>query len=57
MDKTQTKKSKPAVVPGDKLATIEEFVPGNGTASVGEAIVSVVVGDAEPDMSNRVMNV
>jgi exosome complex component CSL4 len=57
MEKTQTKKSKPAVVPGDKLATIEEFVPGDGTASLGESIVSVVVGDAEPDMANRVMNV
>jgi exosome complex component CSL4 len=57
MEGNLTKKSKPAVIPGDKLATIEEFVPGNGTASLDESIVSVVVGDAEPDMANRVMNV
>jgi len=44
-------------IPGDRLATIEEFVPGNGSASMGDAIVSTVVGDVEPDMANRVINV
>lgn len=45
------------VFPGDKLATIEEFVSGSGSAIVGDSIVSTVVGNEEPDMSNRVMNV
>ncbi len=45
------------VIPGDKLASIEEFIPGSGTASIGESIVSTVTGSKRPDMSNRVMNV
>jgi exosome complex component CSL4 len=49
---------KPVIVlPGDKLASIEEFVPGTGTASVGDSVVSTVTGDKQADMSNRVMNV
>jgi exosome complex component CSL4 len=57
MERIETIKSKTAVIPGEKLATIEEFVPGEGTASLGESIVSTVLGDAEPDMTDRVMNV
>lgn len=45
------------VLPGDKLASIEEFVPGTGTASIGDSIVSTVTGGKKPDMANRVMNV
>ncbi len=52
MEKKQTK-----VIPGDKLATIEEFVSGEGSTSSGDYVLSTVVGDVEPDMSNRVMNV
>lgn len=44
-------------MPGDRLATIEEFVPGSGSASSGDAVISTVVGDVEPDMVNRVINV
>lgn len=44
-------------IPGDRLATIEEFVPGAGSASMGDVVVSTVVGDVEPDMTNRVINV
>jgi exosome complex RNA-binding protein Csl4 len=44
-------------IPGDKLATIEEFVPGTGSVSLGDSVVSTVVGDVEPDMANRVINV
>ncbi|HYB04166.1 MAG TPA: exosome complex RNA-binding protein Csl4 [Nitrososphaerales archaeon] len=44
-------------IPGDRLATIEEFVPGSGSASLGDAIVSTVVGNVQPDMANRVINV
>jgi exosome complex component CSL4 len=43
-------------IPGDKLATIEEFVPGNGSAAVGESLTATIVGRVTPDMSNRVMN-
>ena len=45
------------VFPGDKLASIEEFVAGSGSAIVGDEIVSTIVGSKDPDMSNRVMNV
>jgi exosome complex component CSL4 len=45
------------VLPGDKLASIEEFVPGIGSAAVGESIVATVAGSKKADMSNRVMNV
>ncbi len=55
--KTEKSKSGKLVIPGDKLATIEEFVPGMGSASLGDSVVSTVVGDVEPDMSNRVINV
>lgn len=57
----ENKKSSPKtghlVVPGDRLATIEEFVAGSGSASLGDVVVSTLVGDIEPDMVNRVMNV
>ena len=53
----EEKKQSIIVLPGDKLASIEEFVPGTGTATVGESIVSTVTGGKKPDMSNRVMNV
>lgn len=50
-------KPKQKVLPGDKLATIEEFSPGIGTATVGESLVSTLPGLREADMSNRIMNV
>ncbi len=55
--KTERSKGDRLVVPGDRLATIEEFVPGSGSATMGDEIVSTVVGDVVPDMSNRVINV
>ena len=45
------------VLPGDKLATIEEFAAGNGTVANGDSIVSTVVGESNPDMRSRTMNV
>ncbi len=45
------------VLPGDKLATIEEFAAGQGSAINGENVISTVVGQASPDMANRTMNV
>ena len=50
-------KKQVVVLPGDKLASIEEFVPGTGTAAVGDSIVSTVTGGKHADMTNRVMNV
>lgn len=44
-------------LPGDKLATIEEFAPGEGSAISGESVISTVVGYANQDMANRVINV
>jgi exosome complex component CSL4 len=59
MIETKSEKHRPGgfALPGDKLATIEEFVPGSGSASLGDAVVSTVVGDVQPDMANRVINV
>lgn len=45
------------VFPGDKLASIEEFVPGPGSVIIGDLIVSTLVGGREADMSNRVVSV
>ena len=45
------------VLPGDRLASIEEFVPGTGTAAIGESIISTIAGSKSPDMVSRVMNV
>lgn len=53
---TDDKKQK-IVLPGDKLASIEEFGPGTGTTSVGDSIVSTLVGGRGVDMSKRVINV
>jgi exosome complex component CSL4 len=53
----EKKKTATVVLPGDKLASIEEFVPGTGTVTVGDSIVSTVSGGRVPDMPNRVMNV
>jgi exosome complex component CSL4 len=53
----EEKRGRAIVLPGDKLASIEEFVPGMGTVAVGDSIVSTVAGGKQPDMSNRVMNV
>ena len=51
------KKQSKVALPGDKLATIEEFVSGEGSASFGEFVSATIAGRVEPDMSNRVMNV
>lgn len=56
-NQSEGKKKGNIVLPGDKLATIEEFMPGAGSAAIGESIVSTVVGGREPDMSSRVMKV
>jgi len=45
------------VLPGDKLATIEEFSPGQGSVMDGDTVIATVVGESVPDMVNRTMNV
>jgi exosome complex component CSL4 len=51
------KKEVQRVLPGDRLASIEEFVPGTGTVAAKDSIISTVAGNKEPDMSTRVMSV
>lgn len=45
------------VLPGDQLASPEEFEAGSGSVVSGEKIVASTVGRAETDMANRVMRV
>jgi exosome complex component CSL4 len=52
----ESKRSK-GVLPGDKLAAIEEFEAGSGSAIRGDQVVASIVGKAQPDMSNRIMQV
>ena len=53
---SEREKSK-KVLPGDVLASIEEFIPGAGTVAVGESIISTVAGSRSPDISSSVMSV
>ncbi|MHB8568151.1 MAG: exosome complex RNA-binding protein Csl4 [Nitrososphaerales archaeon] len=46
-----------AALPGDRLATIEEFASGSGSTVSGETVIATVVGETHPDMVNRVINV
>ena len=43
------------VLPGDSLATQEEFEPGFGSAVLVGDIVATRIGEVSPDMRNRVM--
>jgi exosome complex component CSL4 len=53
----QEKISNRFVLPGDALATQEEFEPGSGSTVYGDNVVATLVGEVLPDMRNRVMNV
>jgi exosome complex component CSL4 len=44
-------------LPGDKIATIEEFETGNNTFDDGHTIRSVVVGTKEFDKTQRIANI
>lgn len=52
---SQLKSKHRFVLPGDSLATIEEFEPSNGAVISGDNVVSSVVGVVAPDLTNRVM--
>jgi exosome complex component CSL4 len=45
------------VIPGDKIAIIEEFETGQNTFDDGQSIRSVVVGTSEFDKTNRVAKI
>jgi exosome complex component CSL4 len=57
MERSNQRDKSLKAIPGDRLATIEEFVPGVGSASLDDSVISTVVGDVQPDMVNRVINV
>ena len=48
---------KKKVLPGDKIATIEEFASGRGSSVLGESVISTLVGETSPDMDTRVITV
>ncbi|MGI0079428.1 MAG: exosome complex RNA-binding protein Csl4 [Nitrososphaerales archaeon] len=52
---SKAKNGRNFVLPGDRLATIEEFEAGVGSTTLGERIVASRVGEVRPDMANRVM--
>jgi exosome complex component CSL4 len=54
---SETKTGKHIVLPGDRLATIEEFEPGPGSAVVSDAVVATRVGTLEREMADRRINV
>jgi exosome complex component CSL4 len=51
------KRSERPVLPGDKIATIEEFVAGENALTNGDFVISKKVGIVSPDMKRRVINV
>jgi exosome complex component CSL4 len=44
-------------IPGDRLATIEEFEAGSGAVTSGEEILASTAGFVSKDMSNRIISV
>ena len=46
-----------SVLPGDKVAIIEEYGSGNNTYDDGEIIRSVVAGEYDIDKKERMVNV
>jgi exosome complex RNA-binding protein Csl4 len=50
-------KERVPVLPGDRLATIEEFAPGSNATTQGETVTSTKVGYARLDLKNRIINV
>ena len=43
--------------PGDKIGSIEEYVPGRNTYDDGESIRATVIGSSELDNSEKTVNV
>ena len=46
-----------AVLPGDRIASIEEYEAGRNAFDDGDAVRSLVVGDAAVDTSNRTADI
>jgi exosome complex component CSL4 len=47
--------SRRIVLPGDSLATQEEFEAGFGSVVLGDNVVATRIGEVSPDMGNRIM--
>lgn len=45
------------VLPGDEIAVLEEFMPGEGTYEVDHVIFASTLGIVERDMKNRIVSV
>ena len=46
-----------SVLPGDKIAVIEEYEAGNNACDDGHVVRATVVGESEIDKKERVVNV
>ena len=46
-----------SVLPGDKIAVIEEYEAGNNTCDDGHIVRAAVIGQSEIDKKERVVNV
>jgi len=46
-----------SVLPGDKIAVIEEYEAGNNTCDDGHIVRSTVIGESEIDQKERIVNV
>jgi len=46
-----------SVLPGDKIAVIEEYEAGNNTCDDGHIVRATVIGESEIDQKERVVNV
>ena len=46
-----------SVLPGDKIAVIEEYEAGNNACDDGHIVRSTVIGESEIDRKERIVNV
>ena len=46
-----------SVLPGDKIAIIEEFEAGNNACDDGHVVRATVIGESQIDKKERVVNV
>jgi len=46
-----------SVLPGDKIAVIEEYEAGNNTCDDGHIVRATVIGESEIDQKERIVNV
>ena len=46
-----------SVLPGDKIAVIEEYEAGNNACDDGHIVRATVIGESEIDQKERIVNV